>query len=243
MLTMARNKGILIAVEGIDGTGKTTQVGLLGNALNDADQLVVISKEPTDGRWGKLIRESAAKGRLPLDQELNAFVEDRKEHIANVIAPGLREGKIVILDRYFYSTIAYQGSRGADKRDLLDKMLAFAPVPDMVFLLDADPAVTIERIANGRNETPNEFERHESLTKCRSIFLELSKSRDEIFVIDGHLNIANVQTTIIDRLLKNALRHKRCAESDECNVVNSMYRKTGKCQWAQLSKRLHRAVP
>src|SRR5260370_25230495 len=100
-----RNRSILIAIEGIDGAGKTTQVERLAQALRVVGQELVISKEPTNGRWGKKIRESAANGRLPLKEELKAFINDRTEHVRNVIQPALDTGKIVILDRYFYSTI------------------------------------------------------------------------------------------------------------------------------------------
>ena len=104
------DSGTLIAMEGIDGAGKTTQVDLLVEFLRSAGVRVVRSKEPTDGPWGKKIRHSAANGRMTLEQEIEAFVDDRKEHVQNVIAPALNDGQTVVLDRYFYSTIAYQGS-------------------------------------------------------------------------------------------------------------------------------------
>ncbi len=154
--------GILIAVEGIDGAGKTTQVQLLGEALRTAGEEPILSKEPTDGVWGQKIRESAQNGRMTLGRELAAFLKDRREHIREKVAPGLAEGKIVILDRYFYSTIAYQGARGAGREELRRRMAEF-PLPDVVLLLDADPAVTLGRISNGRNEEPNEFERLDQL--------------------------------------------------------------------------------
>jgi len=94
-----RRKGILLAFEGVDGAGKTTQVKLLEEALKNAGENVVVSKEPTEGVWGQKIRKSASTGRLPLDEELEAFIEDRKEHIKKLIAPSIEQGKIVILDR------------------------------------------------------------------------------------------------------------------------------------------------
>jgi dTMP kinase len=116
----AAKEGILLAVDGIDGAGKTTQVKLLADALRAAGENVLASKEPTDGQWGRRLRQSAQNGRLSLEDELHAFIEDRKEHVATTILPALAAGSVVLLDRYFYSTIAYQGARGADVATLVE---------------------------------------------------------------------------------------------------------------------------
>ena len=105
------DRGLLIAFDGIDGASKTTQVALLADFLASKGE-TIRSKEPTDGKWGQIIRNAAANGRLPLEEELRVLIEDRKEHVRDLILPALSKGKAVILDRYFYSTIAYQGSRG-----------------------------------------------------------------------------------------------------------------------------------
>lgn len=196
--------GLLIAFEGIDGAGKTTQVELLVNALQQAGHDVVRSREPTDGPWGEKIKQSAAHGRLPLDEEIEAFIEDRKEHVAQVIAPALASGKTVILDRYFYSTIAYQGARGADVKELTRRNHAIAPIPDVVLLLDIDPAAGLDRVSQLRGDIPNLFEREESLTVARQIFLQLSKDDDRIRVIDGRGSIEEVHRTICDALPASA---------------------------------------
>ena len=102
-----RNSGLLIAIDGIDGAGKTTQVEFLRKVFSDAGMEVVCSKEPTDGEWGSKLRESAQNGRLSLEDELDLFVKDRRDHVETLITPELEAGKIVILDRYYYSTITY----------------------------------------------------------------------------------------------------------------------------------------
>ncbi len=107
-------RGILIAIEGIDGAGKTTQVKMLHRALKRAGISVIRSKEPTTGHWGSILRQSAFTGRLSPREELETFIKDRTEHVETLIGPHLSSGSVVILDRYFYSTIAYQGARGAD---------------------------------------------------------------------------------------------------------------------------------
>ncbi len=128
----------------------------------------MVSREPTDGRWGRLLRESAVSGRMSLEEELHAFEEDRKEHVAAVIRPALEAGKIVILDRYFYSTIAYQGARGADVAEVRARMEAQFPIPDAVFILDAEPRLGVQRIAESRGGTPDHFEDREYLERVRA---------------------------------------------------------------------------
>lgn len=232
------DKGILIVVEGIDGAGKTTQVHLLGEALRDAGETVVLSKEPTDGRWGRLVRESARTGRLGLDEELQAFIEDRREHIASVVKPSLERGEVVILDRYFYSTIAYQGARGADVQSLTQQMNELAPSPDIVLLIDADPAVTLSRISAFRGEIPNHFERQDSLGAVRDIFRRLSSDDSRINVIDGHLPVATVYDNIMSLLLKGVLKAKRCFKSYGCDELYCSARLAGQCRWAELHSAL-----
>src|SRR5690606_29927239 len=105
-------RGLFIVLEGIDGTGKSTQAVRLGEWFSRAGHEVLISREPTDGPWGRKLRESAATGRLSADEELECFLEDRRQHVRELIEPALREGKVVILDRYYFSTMAYQGARG-----------------------------------------------------------------------------------------------------------------------------------
>src|SRR4051794_11632799 len=140
------DQGCLIAVEGIDGAGKTTQVEMLARFFSAVGESVLKSKEPTDGVWGQKIRLSAAKGRMSLDEELNAFVEDRKEHLRDTIRPALAAGKTVILDRYFYSTIAYQGARSGDTATLATKVAEGVPEADAVVLLDVTPELGLARI-------------------------------------------------------------------------------------------------
>lgn len=232
-----RKQGILLAIEGIDGAGKTTQVEILSRMLADAGEEIVVSKEPTDGKWGRKLRESAANGRLPLETELDLFIRDRKEHINSLILPSINEGKIVILDRYFYSTIAYQGGRGADNQ-AIEKMMEFAPVPDMTFVLAAPPALTLHRISNDRNETPNAFEQLDALALCSEIFDRLVVERSEVHRINATQSIDSVQQDILRLLLANALKHKRCAKSYDCDVLFCSLRQAGECQWATLHEKL-----
>ena len=153
-MNTSSNRGIFIVLEGVDGAGKSTQVQLLGQAFSELGRDVVLSKEPTDGPWGRKLRESAAAGRMSLEDELEHFVKDRQQHVQELILPSLADGKVVIVDRYFYSTIAYQGVRGADRNEIKSTMVAFAPLPDIVFLIDIDPAISVRERDRNHGRIP-----------------------------------------------------------------------------------------
>ena len=227
------SKGLLIAVEGIDGAGKTTQVEALRLALENCGESVVVSKEPTDGPWGKRIKESATKGRLPLGEELDAFLQDRTEHVDAVILPALTNSRTVILDRYFYSTIAYQGSRGADVGTLTQTMEDQFPVPDAVFVLDLDPTISLDRIHYSRRDTPNAFEQIEGLRTARTIFRQLTG--DHIYVLNAAQTITELHQEILNLLIDGPLKVKRCAKQYCCeNPFDCAFRIRGKCEWYKL---------
>jgi len=164
---------MFIVIEGIDGTGKSTQAKLLGKWFEVHGREVVLSREPTDGPWGRKLRESAATGRLDPAVELEYFLNDRRQHVEDLIRPALAAGKVVILDRYYFSTMAYQGARGFDPAEIRRRNEAFAPVPDHLFILDLEVDTALIRIGS-RGDTANEFEQRESLEACRSIFLSLT---------------------------------------------------------------------
>lgn len=174
--------GLLIVFEGIDGTGKSTQAKRLGDWFATKGREVVLSREPTAGPWGRKLRESAATGRLSAEDELAYFLNDREQHVVELIAPALSAGKVVILDRYYFSTMAYQGSRGFDPVEIRRKNEVFAPVPNLLLIMDLDVDSSLERIG-ARGDVANEFEQRENLDRCRAIFLAL---KDESFarVID-----------------------------------------------------------
>lgn len=172
------NRGLFIVIEGIDGTGKSTQAKRLGAWFTSRGREVVLSREPTDGPWGAKLRESASTGRLLPADELQYFLNDRRQHVEELIAPSLAAGKVVILDRYYFSTMAYQGARGFDPLEIRRLNEAFAPRPDLLLILDLDVDQALQRIGV-RGDTANEFEKRGNLQRCREIFLSLT---DEPFV-------------------------------------------------------------
>lgn len=192
---MPPRKGIFIAIEGIDGTGKSTQAKRLGQWFETRGREVVLSREPTDGPWGKQLRESASTGRLSPEDELQYFLNDRRQHVDELITPSLATGKVVILDRYYFSTMAYQGARGFDPAEIRRRNESFAPQPDLLIILDLDVDTARQRIGS-RGDTANEFEKRESLQRCRDIFLTL---RDEPFtrVISSAASIDEVSARVL----------------------------------------------
>jgi len=185
MHVSSNSPGRLIVVEGIDGAGKSTQVRRLAEALSAAGRKVVVSREPTDGPWGRKLRASAESERLSLEDEIHAFVEDRKQHVAEVIRPALARGATVLLDRYYYSSMAYQGARGGDIARIRRENEAIAPKPDLVLLVDFDPQIALTRIRESRGDVPNEFERLDQLQAIRKIFLDTAAVEPTFRIIDG----------------------------------------------------------
>jgi dTMP kinase len=189
------SQGLFIVIEGIDGTGKSTQSKRLAEWFRSRGREVVLSREPTDGPWGKKLRESATTGRLSAEEELECFLNDRREHVEMSIKPALAEGKVVILDRYYFSTMAYQGARGFDPGEIRLRNEAFAPQPDLLLILDLSVESAHGRIG-ARGDTANEFEQRDTLTRCQEIFLSL---RDEPFacVIDAEPSLNEVTADIL----------------------------------------------
>lgn len=183
-------RGVLIAIEGIDGAGKTTQSEILEKKLTEKGYVVVGLHEPTEGRWGKKIKELAKNGRRRIkpETELDYFYFDRLEDVRNNINPSLKEKKIVIMDRYYLSSVAYQGARGLspDHIEKTNKMIA--PIPDVTIILDLDPDVALTRIKHKRNMTPNHFERKKYLDQVRKVFLKQFRNRPNVKIINGDSN-------------------------------------------------------
>ena len=164
--------GFLLVLEGIDGAGKSTLQRQLAAWCRARGRVVVTSREPTDGPHGTALRQSARTGRLAPEAELDLFLKDRAEHAATLLRPALARGDIVILDRYYFSTAAYQGARGLDPQAIIAANEAFAPLPDLVLLLDLDPAAGHARIGQ-RGTALDDFEGAPYLAEVRRIFLSL----------------------------------------------------------------------
>ncbi|MBU0674546.1 MAG: dTMP kinase [Proteobacteria bacterium] len=174
--TSTGRRGLLIAFEGIDGTGKTTQIARLAQWLVGQGVVSLLTREPTDGVYGRKIRELFVdRRRVSREEELALFMDDRREHVAQVILPALARGEVVLTDRYYFSTAAYQGAAGLDSARIIADNEVFAPVPDLVILLTLTPAESVHRIRTLRGEALNDFEQEETLGRVDEVFAGLDR--------------------------------------------------------------------
>lgn len=231
---MRLKNGVLIALEGIDGAGKTTQASLLADALTRAGLDVVRTKEPTNGRWGTLLRNSASTGRLSPEEELDAFLKDRAEHVETLIKPSMEAGKVVVVDRYYFSTAAYQGARGMDPNELITRNEQFAPRPDLLVILDVDPVEGVARIRR-RGDEGNLFEHEEDLRKSASIFARIEGP--DVLRIDGLLPPERILATISEHLYFRVFLKAACLkEKEQCEPAYCSYRLANTCVYPQLGQ-------
>ena len=195
---------VFIVLEGIDGSGTTTQSRLLSDKLAAHGVANLRTAEPTDGPIGRFIR-SALSGEVQLSSRALQllFFADRHEHVVNVIEPALDAGQAVISDRYALSTIAY-ASIGGD-RSLFTSIAEYFAQPDLTIFLQLDPHLAIERITQ-RGEGQEIFEKEDLLHKIDAAYRrEIERLPDEKkLVIDGTQPIAAVAEQIWERVSQAA---------------------------------------
>jgi dTMP kinase len=195
--------GVFIVFEGIDGSGKSTHIKLLAKELRGRGLHVLETSEPSRDRIGTFIREYAERNvdRFTLETETLLFAADRYEHVKKVIAPALELGQVVISDRYFYSSIAYQGATGIDL-DWIREMNRFAPRPDLGLLLDITAEHSLERV-NDRAKTV--FEVSDYLRKVRDIYLGMVEAGELAKVdADRPKNVVGAEIKdLVDGLLES----------------------------------------
>jgi len=165
-----QHKGKFIVFEGLDGSGQSTQAKLLSDFLIKNGLQVILTKEPTkDSKVAVKIKEILGKKIKIKPKKLQElFVEDRKEHLEKIIIPALKSGKIVVCDRYFFSTFAYGKSEGLDLEWLIKMNNEFL-LPDITFILKVSPRVCVQRIEE-RGEGKQFFEIEDKLEKVWQTF-------------------------------------------------------------------------
>ena len=210
--------GLFVVFEGIDGTGKTTQVHMLAEKLRQLGYAVVATREPTNGVYGKKIRELFVdRGAASPQRELELFVADREQHVKETIEPALVDGCIVLCDRYYLSTVAYQGANGMDPDVILTMNKGF-PVPDLPIILEIDPLAGINRIENQRREEPNTFEKEANLQKVARIFGAMQQ--EYIERINGSGTIEEIHALVFEAVSRMLARKTgRAAAAKSCGTV------------------------
>ena len=203
---------LFITFEGGDGSGKSTQVNLLKDYLDNLNFETIKTREPGGTPSAEILRNLLTTGEVekwtPMSEALLMWAS-RYEHLIQVIEPALNSGKNVICDRFYDSTYAYQGvahNLGIDKMEKLKKIIIGDIEPDVTFVLDIDPKVGLKRSL----DRPNQENRFESYNidfhnKIRSAFLEIAKkNKNRCVVVDASLNeqeINNLIITVIDNLI------------------------------------------
>ncbi len=175
------NKGAFICIEGLDGSGKTTQAKLLTKKLRKSHN-AVYTAEPSQGKIGAFIRERCLYGKKRLSSVVEAllFAADRIEHVENEILPALKQGKLVISDRYLYSSLAYQGAAGLSL-EWIEKINEYALKPDLAIFIDVDPKIAMQRL----KPTKSVMENMETQQKVREIYLDFVE-KGFLSKIDGN---------------------------------------------------------
>jgi dTMP kinase len=210
---------MFITLEGIEGSGKSTQILHVVNFLNQSGRKCVMTREPGGTRIGRKIRsillDPESSGLNPA-AELLLYTADRVQHIQEIILPAIKGGSIVICDRYFDATLAYQGvARGLDMTLILDlhQLICRNLKPDLTFLLDLPPAAGLMRAwkqleSGSRMDTESRFEK-ETLAfheRVRSGYLAIAEKEPARFrIIDASQSQDQVQAQIT-RVLESEIR-------------------------------------
>lgn len=176
--------GVFVTLEGIDGAGKTTQLRALAARYAQQGYPVSCYREPGESDAGLKLREAARLGRLDAEEEHRLFLEDRRWDVERNLRPDLREGRLVLLDRYYLSNMAYQGARGLDPERIRLENEAFAPRPDVAVVLDIPVESGLGRAA--KRGAHDHFERRESLERVRNLFLDFSRRYDWVKVVNAN---------------------------------------------------------
>ena len=190
-------QGKFITLEGGEGSGKSTQLQLIKNYLQDLGYQVIITYEPGDTEVGNKIRQillDPKYDKLVPKAELMLYLADRAQHVQEVIIPNLKAGKIVISDRYIDATWAYQGFARELDSSVVKKLNSIATdnlTPDLTLLLDLDPSVSLRRAKETTAKTNEsgdriEAEKIEFHQQVRKGYLELAEQEERIAVVDGN---------------------------------------------------------
>ena len=174
-------KGVFICIEGLDGCGKTTQTKLLAKKLRKSHN-AVYTAEPSRGKIGTYIRESCLYGEKRLSTVVEAllFAADRIEHVETEVLPALDQGKLVISDRYVYSSLAYQGAAGLSL-EWIEKINEHALQPDLAVFIDVAPKIVMSRLKPKKSVMEN----LETQQKVREIYLKFVE-KDSLTRINGN---------------------------------------------------------
>lgn len=194
----------MIAIEGIDGAGKSVIAQELLRALKEMGYDPVLFKEPSESFYGQKVRNS--KKRLPPEKELELFLLDREIDVKERILPALERGKIVVMDRYYYSNIAYQSASGIEAEKIRKLNEEIAPKPDLVILLDLSPEIALKRIESRGKTTV--FEDKDYLEKVRENFLRIAD--EKTVIVNAEKPLSEVKEEVVKAVKKLLDSYNSC---------------------------------
>jgi len=223
MKNVKLEKGIFVVVDGVDGSGKTTITKLLAEWFRLRGYDVLLTHEPSELEIGKQIEEivhTKQEKEIASEKLVELFTADRAEHIAKIIKPALDAGKIVLCDRYYYSTLAYNLEL-EEWPNYLGKINVLQPDLTLIFDLPVETAMARLQIKYTQgDDTKTIFERKEKLQNVREKFLAMPKNLSgNIKLIDASKSVEEVFEackTEVEKVLKNA--KKQAKENEEEKV-------------------------
>ena len=191
-------RGFFICVEGLDGCGKTTQTKLLVRRLKEKGYNVVYTAEPSGGEIGKFIKRYClhGEGRVSSVVEALLFAADRFEHVEKEVIPALSEGRLVVSDRYVYSSLAYQGAGGLDL-EWIEKINEHAVRPDLAIFIDVEPEIVVQRLKPKRSVMEN----LETQRRVREVYMKFVE-KGELVKINGNKSEIEVADEIMQVVLR-----------------------------------------
>ena len=191
-------RGFFICVEGLDGCGKTTQTKLLVRRLRRKRYDAIYTAEPSRGKIGKFIKRHCLHGEKRVSSIIEAllFAADRFEHVEDVIVPAIGKGKIVVSDRYVYSSLAYQGAAGLDL-EWIEKVNEHAIHPNLAFFIDVKPEIVVKRLKPKKSVMEN----LQTQQKVREVYMKFVEN-GELVKIDGNGSVQEVAESILKAALK-----------------------------------------
>jgi dTMP kinase len=204
------NSGILIAIEGIDGSGKTTLAKNISSALEQQGFNTLLTKEPGDSELGKEIRELVCTQNIPISPRAQylLFAADRAQHFTERIIPALKNNTLIICDRLCDSSLAYQGYGNGIDIEMIKNINSWsmhAIIPDLTIFVRVPVEIALERCNN--RGTLSAYEKKSFLHKVADGFEEIYKNRNDVIIVDGTEN-QDVLRDSVNSMLKKWLHDK-----------------------------------